>query len=179
LPATCTFGFLTPATTCALVTTRSNPTTTPLPSWPRPQAGASPVILTMLFSASATAADFTTAASGAWIGEIRSGPTPANTRGNVEPPTALRNESAMPAIRDGTMWSTPLMTWDDATARDSSGEGPPRTAPATNQATSATATTPAVAPLSWSATAMPPCGTPSRSRLPNTAPRNCRARRRG
>src|SRR5687768_8677303 len=119
---------------------------TPLPSCPRPQDDASPVILTTLRRALTTAAVSSTCGSGADTGEMFSGATPANTRGKVEPPTTSRKLSATPTNSLGTNESIAWITLDEPTALDSAGEGEPRTAPATNQSTSETATRPATAP---------------------------------
>ena len=112
-PAPC--GVRTPATTWALVTTRSGATTKPLPSWPRPQVRASPVILTMLRAAWASdRRGHRARRPAAATGTICSGATPANTRGNVLPATASRKLFASVASRSGTTLSTTDSTCDDA-----------------------------------------------------------------
>ena len=61
-----------PATTWALVTTRPGETTQPLPSWPRLQASATPVILMTESAAASTPGVRTTVGSGGSTGAMRS-----------------------------------------------------------------------------------------------------------
>ena len=107
------------------MTTRCGATTAPLPSCPRPQECASPVIFTMLCAARRIVAVETTDGSGDRMGRMSSGPTPANTRGNVEPATTERNCSASRTSGSGASLSIVLSTRDEATARDSAGVGRP------------------------------------------------------
>ena len=172
LPPICTEGRRTPATTCALVTTLPGATTAPLPSWPRSQL-ADPVIFTMLRATVRSTCGSSTPGSGGSTGRMSSRPTPANTRGNEVPATTPRNVLASPTIRSGITLSIALSTRESATARASTGDGPPRSAPPTNHITIETATTPATAPSTWS-TAAPGCSNSrSRSRTPTIDPMNC------
>ena len=94
-----TSGRPTPATTCALVTTRSGATTNPEPSWVRPQA--SPSILTVEGPAASTAA-FTTEVSGNGTKPAIAGGSPLNTSGK---PSCPRKVSTF-AKTDGGWGST-------------------------------------------------------------------------
>ena len=152
MPWTRTRGDAIPATTCALVTTRPGETTQPLPSWPRLQAAATPVILTTDAPAAATPREAVTAGLGLATEGIGSTWTPSKTRGKPSRSSRARNPAKSWVVCAGTARSIVCRMRELPMARASGAGAPPRTAPATNHTRIETATSEATPPRNASTT---------------------------
>src|SRR5581483_8262397 len=132
-----TRGALTPATTCALVTTRRSDTANPVPDWIWPHAR--PITRTVLASAT-LAARRTAAGAGCGTGPEGAGGSPRKTSGN---PYRLRNvrTSASSDGGAGSAASRPRTMAEPRISRDRGGRGPFTRFSARNQIAASSART--------------------------------------
>ncbi len=155
-----------PATTWALVTTFCDVATQPLPSWPRLQAWATPVILTIDPATALIAGPAAVPPFGGSTGWMGSGESPSKTRGKPLRSSIVRKPAKSCPVAGGTTRSIVRSTCDSPIARASGAGAPPRTAPAMNQTRTETAATTATEPSRESMARSGLARTRERARLP-------------
>ena len=116
------WGCRTPATTWALVITRSRAYRKPVPSIRREQELATPVILKTRLLTVATTADLASAGSGGSTGRTCVGTRSPNTSGKPRSSISRRNDTNKPFAPPGTALSTASSTCRPADLRRQAGE---------------------------------------------------------
>jgi len=112
--AASTTGSGTPATTCALVTTRSGATTNPLPDWFCPHANAVPLMRATDLAAAASGSDAVSTSGGSWFAAIP--PSASSIVGRPCSKIADRTRARPSATGPGVSRSIVLMTTERLTA---------------------------------------------------------------